>query len=67
MQAHVTDEPTKLGNARAPRCDGRAGIGVLVPTGTRSLRCTFPPEPQPPVRSRPDRSIKTAALTIDSI
>jgi len=29
VQAHVTDEPTKLGNARAPRCDGRAGIGVL--------------------------------------
>jgi hypothetical protein len=25
----VTDEPTKLGNARAPRRDGRSGIGVL--------------------------------------
>jgi hypothetical protein len=27
---HVTDEPTKLGNARAPRRDGRSGIGVLI-------------------------------------
>jgi hypothetical protein len=44
VQAHVTDEPTKLGNARAPRCDGRAGIGVLDAFGQRLGRACLAAE-----------------------